>query len=86
MRAETEKRIFEEVGQNDNQRKLPAVKRTRLRRGNQVRTADRRRSHHDSGPQRIDFAFPSRSVCMLFRHLFSPSFSDDLHKKRHILT
>jgi len=39
MRAETEKRVLEEIGQDDNQRQLPTIKRACLSGGDQVRAA-----------------------------------------------
>ena len=49
MRAETEKRVLEEVSQEDNQRQLPAVKRTCLGGGDQVRTTNSGGGHKDAG-------------------------------------
>ena len=58
MRAEAEERVFEEVGQHDDERELPAVERTGLGGGDEVRAADGRGRHEDTRPKRTEAAFP----------------------------
>ena len=61
MRAETEKRVLEEIGQDDNQRQLPTIKRACLSGGDQVRAADGGRCHEDTGAEGAQAATPGRS-------------------------
>lgn len=58
VRAEAEERVFEEVGQHDDERELPAVERPGLGGGDEVRAADGCGRHEDTRPKRAEAAFP----------------------------
>ena len=58
MRAEAEERVFEEIGQHDDERQLPAVERAGLGGGDEVRAADGRGCHEDTRTKRAEAAFP----------------------------
>ena len=58
MRTEAEERVFEEVGQHDDERELPAVERPGLGGGDEVRAADGCGRHEDTRPKRAEAAFP----------------------------